>query len=333
VSENTLLKIGDLAKLSGVSVKTIRHYSDTDVLPPSSTTEAGFRLYSQSDWARLELIRTLREAGFGLSAIKKLLQNKSEVSSVLTLQLSAIEENMRNLQRQQALIKLALHQGADHALTYLNHARSLAYLDAAGRKHFLNKHLNRALEKTPAESDWKANLWLWQEGILDLSEEIDGAKFGVWLELAELILNDSFTQRLNDMAKSSWEYQKGRDGIEEWRTSRNQVLTDALKAAQQDELPQGQQCQILVQRYIDVNAALLKRTNDPTFPRYLLEFIEGIADPRFQRYWELIGILKSRLPETMWCKYQARGWLVEGLKWRLAKGGSQVKAEASPVTG
>lgn len=312
-----LLKIGDLAQLSGVPVKTIRHYSDIGVLPPSDTTEAGFRLYSKADWARLELIRTLREADFSLPAIKELLQNKREVSTVLTLQLGAIEENIRNLQRQQTLIRLALHQGDEGALTYLSHARALTHLDAAGRKHFLDKHLNRALEEVPAESDWKAKLWLWQDGMLELPEEIDGNKFGAWIELAELVLDESFSQRLNEMAKSSWAYQKGRDGIEEWRTGRNQVLTDALKAAQQGELPQGRHCQILVQRYIDVNAAFMKRTDAPTFPRYLLDLIEGIADPRFQRYWELIGILKGRSPETMWCKYQARGWLVEGLKWRL----------------
>jgi DNA-binding transcriptional MerR regulator len=50
-----LYKIGELSRLSGVSIKTIRHYSDQGVLPPSGVTEAGYRLYSEADRSRLEL--------------------------------------------------------------------------------------------------------------------------------------------------------------------------------------------------------------------------------------------------------------------------------------
>lgn len=61
--------IGQLAGHTGVSVRTIRFWSDRGVLPPSDRTAAGFRRYDAAAVARLELVRTLRELGVGLNAI------------------------------------------------------------------------------------------------------------------------------------------------------------------------------------------------------------------------------------------------------------------------
>ena len=76
---------------SGVSVKTIRHYSDTGVLPPSDVTRAGYRLYSEADRSRLELVRALRAAGFGLPTIRNLVEGRGDPSEAMKLQLEAVD--------------------------------------------------------------------------------------------------------------------------------------------------------------------------------------------------------------------------------------------------
>ena len=60
-----LLTIGALARLTGIPVKTIRHWSDQDLLPPAARTPAGYRLYGPDAPARLEIVRSLRELGIG----------------------------------------------------------------------------------------------------------------------------------------------------------------------------------------------------------------------------------------------------------------------------
>jgi len=315
--ETRLYKIGDLARLSGVPIKTIRHYSDIGVLPPSAITEAGFRLYSNADRARLESIRTLREAGLSLSAINELLHDEITVLPALELQLSAVEENLSRLQRQQTLLRAALRRGEDGALAYLNRSQVLTKLDAAGRERFLDEHLGRAFEGVPADTAWKANFW--RGAVLDLPEEIDDHQFEAWLELADLMLDESFLRHLNEIGKSFWANLREPDGIERWRECQDQVLADVQEAMQQGELPQEHLRDGFVQRYIDVNADFMNRVGDPTFPRELLAMIKEATDSRAQRYWELIGILKGWPTEATQRVNQAHEWLIEGLRKQVAQ--------------
>ncbi|HWJ95860.1 MAG TPA: MerR family transcriptional regulator, partial [Telluria sp.] len=63
------LKIGELAKRTGLTVRTLHHYDDIGLLKPSARSDAGYRLYSQADVARLHRIQALRKFGLALSDI------------------------------------------------------------------------------------------------------------------------------------------------------------------------------------------------------------------------------------------------------------------------
>lgn len=310
-------KIGDLAQLSGVPVKTIRHYSDVGVLPPAGTTKAGFRLYLEEDQARLELIRSLREAGFSLFTIRELLQKEMTVASMLDMELDVLEGSVRCLRRRRTLIKAALDQGDTGALAYLKSVQVLVNLDAIRREHFLGQHLDHTLQEVEKPPDWRTKLW--KEEVLNFPEEINNDQFKAWLELAELMLDTSYMQHINEMMKRYWGSPKEGKDTEGWRKNQDEVLTQALEVAQGGEEPYSPQGQTLVQHYIKVNATFLNCNADLGFPRELLHMREKLLDPRVRRYWELVGILKGQSPEKMWSKYQAHSWLVEGLKWQVRK--------------
>ncbi|MDX6328063.1 MAG: hypothetical protein QOI83_446 [Streptomycetaceae bacterium] len=72
----TLFSIGDLARRTGLPVKTIRFYSDLGVVPPTDRTPAGYRLYDLDALARLELVRTLRDLGIDLATIQRVLERE-----------------------------------------------------------------------------------------------------------------------------------------------------------------------------------------------------------------------------------------------------------------
>ncbi len=75
VSEYT---VGALARLSGVTVRTLHHYDSIGLLSPSARSAAGYRLYSQADLLRLRQVLFYRELGFGLDEIAEILADPAD---------------------------------------------------------------------------------------------------------------------------------------------------------------------------------------------------------------------------------------------------------------
>ena len=76
---------GEIAKLCGVSVRTVQYYDSRNILVPSELSEGGRRLYSEDDLKRMRIICFLREAGISINGIKELLteEHPENVISVL----------------------------------------------------------------------------------------------------------------------------------------------------------------------------------------------------------------------------------------------------------
>ncbi len=66
---NHALKVGDLAKRTGLTVRTLHHYDEIGLVKPSGHTESGHRLYTARDIVRLQQVISLRQLGFSLEEI------------------------------------------------------------------------------------------------------------------------------------------------------------------------------------------------------------------------------------------------------------------------
>lgn len=66
---------GEIAKLCGVTVRTVQYYDTRGILVPSALSEGGRRLYSEDDLKRMRVICFLRELGFSIDAIHRLLSD------------------------------------------------------------------------------------------------------------------------------------------------------------------------------------------------------------------------------------------------------------------
>ena len=76
---------GEIAKLTGVTVRTVQYYDDRGILIPSELSEGGRRLYSDDDLRRMKIIGFLREAGLPIKSIEALFadENPESIISVL----------------------------------------------------------------------------------------------------------------------------------------------------------------------------------------------------------------------------------------------------------
>ncbi|MEE8601728.1 MerR family transcriptional regulator [Euzebya tangerina] len=70
-----LRTVSDLARLAGVTVRTLHHYDEIGLLRPSARSEAGYRLYDREDLQRLQQILFWRALGFSLEEIASLLDD------------------------------------------------------------------------------------------------------------------------------------------------------------------------------------------------------------------------------------------------------------------
>ncbi|MCH8974723.1 MAG: heavy metal-responsive transcriptional regulator [Chloroflexi bacterium] len=68
------MKIGDLARAVGTTVKTIRFYEDAGLIRAAPRTESGYRIYEKADVERLGFIRSAKRLGMSLEEIRGVLQ-------------------------------------------------------------------------------------------------------------------------------------------------------------------------------------------------------------------------------------------------------------------
>ncbi len=105
---------GEMAKLCGVSVRTVQYYDTRGILTPSELSEGGRRLYSEEDLKRMKIICFLRDAGLSINSIGELLSD-ADPGSVISVLLEQQEQTLSEEIRQRQA-KLELLGGIRRAL-------------------------------------------------------------------------------------------------------------------------------------------------------------------------------------------------------------------------
>ena len=77
------LKVGELARRTGLTVRTLHHFDQIGLLKPSARSESGYRLYGRDDVARLHGIQALRYLGLPLKEIAGMLAGAGEALPVI----------------------------------------------------------------------------------------------------------------------------------------------------------------------------------------------------------------------------------------------------------
>jgi DNA-binding transcriptional MerR regulator len=97
--------VGEIATLTGVTVRTLHHYDRIGLLRPSARGANGYRRYADEDVLRLQQVLTLRVLGFPLKEIGRLLARPDfDLVSSLRIQQRALAERVAELERARAAI-------------------------------------------------------------------------------------------------------------------------------------------------------------------------------------------------------------------------------------
>lgn len=97
-----LLRIGKLARASGLTIKTIRYYEARGLLPAPPRPEGGYRLYSEADLHRLEFIKQAKALGLTLEQVRELAVASRERACAMTrpLLLKRLDERINQTAQQ-----------------------------------------------------------------------------------------------------------------------------------------------------------------------------------------------------------------------------------------
>ncbi len=102
----TAWRVGELARRTGLSVRTLHYYDEIGLLSPSRRTEAGHRLYTAADVVRLQQIKSLRHLGFSLEEIRDCLDRPDfPPRRVIEMHLSRLREQIELQQRVRDLLE------------------------------------------------------------------------------------------------------------------------------------------------------------------------------------------------------------------------------------
>ncbi|MFD9438432.1 TIGR03086 family metal-binding protein [Streptomyces sp. NPDC060006] len=295
VGDETFWSIGDVARKTGLTVKLIRHWSDTGVIHPARRTPAGYRLYGTEALARLQLAQTLRGLGLGLAAIRDVLERENTLSEVAATHIDALEAQIRALRSQQAVLRSVTRR--DTTAEGLTVMTELARMSAAERRTIIHDFVTETLGELDVPT--------YRRGLLaatpDLPADPTDEQVDAWLELGELVRSPGLREGLRRMAHYAAEHHPGEHGDGAARAA-EQVTDDWLRrvetAMRQGIAPDSPAADpvvtAVVATWLPTQAAQGATLVDDAQARaLLLRQLDVASDTHMERYWQLLCIING----------------------------------------
>ncbi|WP_405869244.1 MerR family transcriptional regulator [Streptomyces sp. NBC_00005] len=295
-----LFTIGELARSTGLTVRTIRYWSDEGVLTPVTRSTGGYRLYDAESAARLELIRTLRELGLGLDDVRTVLGGERTVAEVAAAHVVALDAQIRSLRVTRAVLSTVARRGSTaEEMTLMN---DLARLSAAERRRILQEFVDEMFHGLDlADPDIRDRM---RSSALDLPEDPTPEQVDAWVELAEMVQDPEFRAQMRQAAEFN-AADRAHDtpsGASMWFFKRLvELVGQAREKGIDPESPKADQ--------------VLKDLLGKADRAAVLERMKATHNVRLARYRELMAVLKGT---TLSAHEEEFAWVVAALEARTA---------------
>ncbi|MEV0616865.1 MerR family transcriptional regulator [Nonomuraea sp. NPDC050404] len=298
---DTLYSIGDLARRTGLTVKTIRFYSDEGIVPPTARSPAGYRLYDLTAAARLDLVRTLRDLGLDLPTIRAVVDRELSLPEVAAAHAEALETQIRALRVRRAVLTAVARRGSTPEETELMH--KLAKLSKDERHRLINDFLSAAFgDAGPSFAGAMTSL------TPELPDDPAPEQVEAWVELAELSRDPDFRASIARMAELHGEQSVGvlrPDPAALARDLAAPALAAGLDPASPEARPYVTSLITSYARHHGLNP------DDPGLTGRLTARLEAANDPRWDTYTRLLAVINGWVPPQELS--QALDWFTRAL--------------------
>jgi len=289
VSDDGLYSIGQLAERTGLSVRTIRFYSDEGVVPATGRSVAGYRRYDIHALARLDLVRTLRDLGLPLPTIRAVLDNGLSLPQVAAVHVRALDTQIDALRLRRAVLRAV----AKRTTTTAEEAQlmhQLAKMSDVERARLIQDFIDDTFGGLDANPEF---VEMMRAATPDLPDDPSPEQVQAWVELAELVQDPEFRASVRRMA----EYQAAEraDGD---RTGLHHDLTVYLhdtvaRAIEEDIAPQSPDARPVLEELVSRYAQTFGALDSAAYRLSLLRRLEVANDPRAEQYWQLLGTING----------------------------------------
>ncbi|MEV6424700.1 MerR family transcriptional regulator [Streptomyces sp. NPDC051662] len=309
---DALYAIGDLARRTGLTVKTIRFYSDAGIVPPTDRSPAGYRLYDIDAVTRLDLVRTLRDLGLDLSAIRKVLDREVSVPEVASAHADALDVQIRTLRLRRSVLRAVAKRGPTPE--ELDLMQRLAKLSDSERQRLVTDFIDDTFGGFDANPEFVAMM---RSAMPQLPDDPAPEQVEAWVELGELCQDTDFRAAVRRMAEhqAAERAQGDTTGLHhDLTTAVCEQVGEALAAGIQ---PTSNQATPVVDSLAGLYAETFGRADDADLRHWLVTRLETGADPRAERYWQLLSTINGwPVPPALAPVFS---WFITALRSQLSR--------------
>ncbi|MFJ7496027.1 MerR family transcriptional regulator [Streptomyces sp. NPDC097727] len=306
------LGIGDLARLTGVPVRTIRFYCDEGIVDSVRST-GGHRRFDQAAVERLRLVRRLRGLGLGLPSIRHVLVGERSVVEVVAAERAALDVQLADLAWRRASLRAVEEAGpADRAARL----ELLAAVESGGAaRNALIDFWRRTMVAPVSEAMLTAFVTM---AVPEPPTDPTPPQVVAFAELFALAGDRELTRGLLSMARANAELVADEA---ELMNGISEACVLAQPMVQAGEPPRvGPE----LDRFVAAHASVRGGSDTPQFRCRLLAHVAADRDPRVRRYWRLVAEASGD-PVTLGASHL---WLTDSLERSVGPDGA---AEACPA--
>jgi DNA-binding transcriptional MerR regulator len=285
------MQIGELAQRTGLTVRTVRYYSDVGLVPGTERSDSGYRRFDSTAVGRLGFVRTMRELGLDLATIRKVLERHVDFADVAAAHAEALGAQIRVLQLQRAALRaLARRNPTPEEVERMN---TIAVPSAEERRQEYKEFMDKLFDGT---EDNKYAVYFAQQlraSYPELPDDPTDEQVDAWLEFANLMRDESFRVHLRQIGQGGF---TDPDRRSNWFKLAAIVVDKAGEAYDAGVDPASAEAAPVVDELVGLFAADAGRPDDAEFRRDLMLVIKYGSEPRAERYWQLLAIITDRQP-------------------------------------
>ena len=305
-----LFTIGQLARRTGVPARTVRFWSDAGLIPPAGRSAGGYRLFDSEAAARLDLVRTLRELGLGLDVVAAVLSRASTLGEVAATHVSALDAQIRALRLRRAVLStVARHESTVEEAALMH---KLARLSAQERQRIIDDFVTEVFQGVDPGSPAMGVARGMRQMPAELPDDPAPEQVEAWIELGELVADESFRRRARDMALAGPQAAGQAGPQADERIDHQLVAEHAGRALAAGIAPGSREGRAVLDQIVPPGTPPAERAR-------LAATLETFTDARVERYWQLLAIINGwpQPPSAV----PAFEWLIEALRADTARAG------------